>query len=33
MYENGRMRSGETVLRKQGGRIKENGRGVNITKI
>jgi hypothetical protein len=33
MYENGKMRPIETIVRMGGGRIKENDGGVNLTKI
>jgi hypothetical protein len=33
MYENGKMRLVETILRMEGGRIKENDGGVNLTNI
>jgi hypothetical protein len=33
MYENGKMRPAETILRSGRGRIKENDGGVNSTKM
>jgi hypothetical protein len=33
MYENGKMRPVETILRMEGKEIKENDRRVNLTRI
>jgi hypothetical protein len=33
MYENGKMRPAETILRRRSGGIKENDKGVTLTKI
>jgi hypothetical protein len=33
MYGNGKMRAVETILRMEGGTIRENNGGINLTKM